>query len=107
MFHRADLLKVEDRKLKFGKGSKGKARKQTKKKQEVIQAFMVSTLSIETITRSSPRCNECRCHCNGAFLVYITPPHRGTAKTESRSCFKCKEVGHIRKDCPKMKGARR
>lgn len=108
---------MESRNRKLEKVSKGKARQPTEKKQEVIQAFAVKKTSTGTTACSIPRCNECGFHLNGSCWICTncgmngnptskckTTPNWGTAITEGRACFECKEVGEIRKDCPKLKG---
>lgn len=116
MVQKADLPKVENKKRKFGKEPKGKARKPVEKKREAIHAIAVTTTLIGTITRSNPRCNECGYHHNGACWICTncgkkghietrcrTPPNQGTAATKGRACYEFKEVRNIKKDCPKLK----
>lgn len=63
---KADRSKVWGRKRKFGKEAKAKARKSSKKKREVIRAFIVAALSVGTTSGGSPKCKECGYHHHGA-----------------------------------------
>lgn len=78
---------------------------------------MFTTTSAGTTAGSSPRCNERGFRYNGACWILTncckkghlsnickTPTNRGTTTIEGWACYEFKEVGHIRKDCPKLKG---
>lgn len=117
MVQKVDLPKMENMKRKFGKEFKRKARKPIEKKREAVQAFAVMTTSARTTIGSSSRCNQCRYQHTGANWVCTkygknnpfsnrcrTSPNQGIVVAKDRACHECKEVGHIKKDCPKLKG---
>lgn len=116
---KADLLRLENRKRKLGKESKGRSRQPTERKLGAVQVFAVKT-PVGTTTGSSPRCNFCGYIYSRACWIctnygekvhldnrYRTPTNQRTtvvAKTSGdKACFEWKEVGNLRKSCPRLR----
>ncbi|XP_023769594.1 uncharacterized protein LOC111918168 [Lactuca sativa] len=116
---KAESPKSRTNKRKFNR----KNPKQSSEKRQEVATNYAATTAVPTQPKSS-WCNQCNRHHPGDFFVYMkckkkghtasyyrstTPAtvdqhtNNGTGHGEGRKCYECGEVGHIKKECSKLR----
>lgn len=85
MVQKADLLKAESKKVKFGKESKDIARKPSEKRREVIQEYVLITTPTGTIIRGSMKYNQYGYHHTKACRIYANCGRKGHLTNRCRT----------------------
>ncbi|GJR82358.1 reverse transcriptase domain-containing protein [Tanacetum coccineum] len=91
------------------------AQQQLPNRQNVAQVYAAGTGERKEYARTLPLCNKCKFHHNGPCTVKCTNCKRvdhltqdywssaATNKQRTLTCYECRNQGHYKSDCPKLK----